>query len=248
MNDKIKTLLINLKNNFLEEIYPSNITCYNCNEELIKTNKYHLCKNCLDKINIIKNCCKKCGEELNEFTAYCLNCKETKRHFDKVYSVATFDNVAKDIVYKFKYGKNKYMSDCIIPFLLDKVDEINLDEIDLIVPVPLSQERLRERGFNQAKILSDKLSKELNIKCEDLLKRVKNTQTQTTLTKLERKQNLINAFIVEDKQKIKNKNILVIDDIITTGATFDEVARILKLKGANKVFGLTFCHTKNNKV
>lgn len=248
MKDKIKTIFTKIKENLIEEIYPSNITCFNCDAELVKPNKYHLCNSCLDKINIIKNCCKKCSEELNDFTEFCLNCKDAKRNFDRVYSVATFDKVAKDIVYKFKYGKNVYMSDCIIPFLLDKVSEINLKEIDLITSIPLSQERLKERGFNQAKILSDKLSKELNIESCDVLKRIKNTPTQTSLTKLERKQNLVNAFIVEDKQKIKDKNILVIDDIITTGATFDEVAKLLKSKGANKVFGLTFCHTKNNKI
>ena len=196
MKDKIKAFLIKAKDKLIEEIYPSNITCYNCNAELAKPNKYHLCKNCLDKINIIENCCKKCGEELNDFTKFCLNCKDAKRHFDTVYSVATFDNVAKDIVYKFKYGKNVYMAECIIPFLLDKISKINLQKIDLIMPVPLSQERLKERGFNQAKILSDKLSKELNIESCDVLKRIKNTPTQTSLTKLERKQNLVNAFIV----------------------------------------------------
>lgn len=248
MKDKIKTIFTRIKENLIEEIYPSNITCFNCDAELVKPNKYHLCNVCLDKINIIKNCCKKCGEELNDFTNYCLNCKDAKRNFDKIYSVATFDGVAKNIIYKFKYGKSEYMADCITPFLLEKLSEVNLKEIDLIMAVPLSQERLKERGFNQAKILSDKLSKELGIKSVNLLRRIKNTSTQTALTKLERKQNLLNAFIVEDKQKIKNKNILVIDDIITTGATFDEVAKVLKTKGANKVFGLTFCHTKNNKV
>ena len=248
MNNKIKEFLLKTKEKFLEEIYPSNITCFNCNAELLKLNKYHLCDKCLSKISIIKNGCKKCDEELNDFTEYCLNCKETKRHFDRVYSVCVYDGVAKEIIYKFKYGKNIYMAETVLPFLIEKFKEIKLDKIDFILPIPLSKERLKERGFNQAEILSKNLGKVFDIESINLLKRVKNTPTQTALSKAERKQNLINAFIVENKQMIKGKNLLIIDDIITTGATFDEVARVLKLKGANKVFGLTFCHTKNSKV
>ena len=89
------------------------------------------------------------------------------------------------------------------------------------------------------------MAKELNIEHNSkILKRIKATSTQTHLNKQERAENLLNAFKVESCKEIKGKTILVVDDIITTGATLDEIARVLKNKGAKAVYGLTFCHTK----
>ena len=250
MLKNFKTKLINIKNLFLENLFPSKFSCFNCGEEISKQdNDFCLCKSCFDKIKPIEFACKKCGEELNSFTDYCLNCKEDKRHFDKVVSVTIFDLVAKNLVHKLKYGNARYLADIIVKFMAKKFKEENFKNIDLILPVPLSEKRKKERGYNQAEELSLRLAKIFNIQhSSNIILRERHTQTQTHLTKQERKQNLLNAFKVENKEKIKDKNLLIIDDVITTGATFDEVAKVLKLNGAKSVYGLTFCHTKNNKV
>ena len=250
MLKNFKTKLKNIKNLFLENLFPSKFSCFNCGDEIDKTsNDFCLCENCFNKIKPIKFACKKCGEELNSFTKYCLNCKEETRHFDKVVSVTIFDDVAKHMVHKLKYGNARYLAEIIAKFMAEKFKEENFKNIDLILPVPLSDKRKKERGYNQAEELSLWLSKSLNIMHEsNVILRLKHTQTQTHLTKQERKQNLLNAFVVADKEKIKGKNLLVVDDVITTGATFDEIARVLKLKGAKSVYGLTFCHTKNKNI
>lgn len=250
MLKNFKTKLKNIKNLFLENLFPSKFSCFNCGEEISnQSNDFCLCKSCFNKIKPIEFACKKCGEKLNSFTDYCLNCKESKRHFDKVVSVTIFDFVAKNLVYKLKYGNARYLADIIVKFMAEKFKEENFKNIDLILPIPLSEKRKKERGYNQAEELSLRLSKILNIQhSSNIILRVKHTQTQTHLTKPQRKQNLLNAFKVENKEEIKNKNLLVIDDVITTGATFDEVAKVLKLNGAKSVYGLTFCHTKNNNV
>lgn len=241
---KIKEFLVKIKENILEEIFPSDVSCYNCNDEIVENNKYHLCANCLNKIEKIKNPCIKCGEELNSFTKYCNNCKETKRYFNKVVSVAVYNGVAKDLVYKFKFGKEEYVADTIFPFMLDLFNETKFKDIDLILCVPLSKERLKTRGFNQSQILAEKLSKETGILFDNnVIVRKINTHTQTNLNKFERRKNLDNVFEVVNNVDIKDKNILIIDDVITTGSTLNEMAKLLKKNKAKKVYGITFCHS-----
>lgn len=241
---KTKEFFIKLKDNILEEIFPSDVSCYNCNDEIVENNKYHLCANCLNKIEKIKNPCIKCGEELNSFTKYCNNCKETKRYFNKVVSVSKYNGVAKDLVYKFKYGKEEYVADTIFPFMLDLFNETKFKDIDLIICVPLSEERLKFRGFNQAQILAQLLAKETGILySNEIIIRAVNTSTQTNLNKIERRKNLNNVFEIVSGVDITNKNILIVDDVITTGSTMNEIAKLLKKNKAKKVYGITFCHS-----
>ena len=244
MNNNFKDKIIKIKDKFLNELFPENYSCYNCGEEILPDNKNHLCKDCLSKIYLIKNPCKRCGVELNSFTNYCHNCKNKQRNFDLAVCSAKYEGVATNLVYKFKYNAEKYISKVILNFMIETIKSAKfLKEVDFIIPVPLSQERLKERGFNQAEILSSLLAKELNIEhCCEAIKRVKATQTQTHLNKLERKENLKNAFAVAEKSKLKGKTVLVVDDIITTGATLDEISLVLKKAGVKKVYGLAFCH------
>lgn len=241
---KVKEFLVKIKDNFLEELFPSNFTCYNCNDEIKDNNKYHICKKCLSGIEIIKNPCVKCGEDLNSFTKYCNNCKTYKRNFDKVVSVSKYDKTAKHLVHKLKYGKVEYIAESIVPFLVDLFNQTKFENIDVITCVPISKERLKDRGFNQAQILAEKLSNKINIIFDgNIIKRIVNTESQTHLTKIERANNLSKAFEVCDNKDLKGKNILIVDDVITTGATMNEIAKLLKNKGANKVYGITFCHS-----
>ena len=114
--------------------------------------------------------------------------------------------------------------------------------VDLVIPVPLHPDRLKERGFNQAELLVEEFET-LNIPIlKDNLIRVKYNSQQSILSKAERIINLSGSFVIQDKKPIKNKNILVVDDIFTTGSTLNEVAKTLIEAGASKVFCLTLCH------
>ena len=118
-------------------------------------------------------------------------------------------------------------------------------QIDAVVPVPLYIKREKKRGFNQATLLSSQFESVLNIPViSNNLVRLKNTPTQTKLTKIERKNNLDKAFKVLDKKEFKGKNVLLIDDVFTTGATTDECSKVLKSVGVKNIYVLTLAHVK----
>ncbi len=117
-------------------------------------------------------------------------------------------------------------------------------DIDLVLSVPLSRERLIERGYNQSSIIAKRVSEEIKIPhCEDAILRVKNTKKQSLLGKFERIENMKNAFLARE-DIIKGKNILLIDDIFTLGVTMNECAGEIMKKGANSVVGATLFKTE----
>jgi competence protein ComFC len=127
----------------------------------------------------------------------------------------------------------------------EKLD-IESIKFDYILFVPLHKKRLRKRGFNQSQKIAKYLGKVVGIAVVDAIGRKKNTKRLYNLTKEERKKELKNVFIMKNiKQNLKNKNILLIDDIFTTGTTVNEISKILKLNGVNKVYVMSFL-TKSN--
>ena len=118
--------------------------------------------------------------------------------------------------------------------------QLPIEHLDFLVPIPLHKSRKREREFNQAEILSQEVAREFNKKVlADVLIRVKPTKTQTELTFQERCQNVKESFSVTKPELIKDSNLLLIDDVLTTGATSNEAAKCLKEAGARKVLLLT---------
>lgn len=112
-----------------------------------------------------------------------------------------------------------------------------LKQVDIIVPIPLFWWKQLWRGYNQALLLAREISEICNIRTADVLTRTKNTKTQTRLDEQERRENVRNAFTLKSSD-VKHKKILLVDDVLTTGATMDECARVLKDAGAEKVYSL----------
>lgn len=129
--------------------------------------------------------------------------------------------------------------------MIEFIKEYNLpiDFIDFIIPIPLHKTRLREREFNQAQILSDYIALKFNKKViPDNLRRSRYTKTQTELEENDRFLNVKDSFVIDKSSDIKGKNILLVDDVLTTAATSSEAAYALKSAGANIVFVLTLAH------
>ncbi len=150
------------------------------------------------------------------------------------------------MIYNFKY--KPYLADLKHSLIELFYESIIQQEIfqkayatkPFLVPIPLHGKRLRKRGYNHAKLLAEGLSERLNLKAFNVLKRIKDTKSQFGLKLKERKKNIKNAFSVSSNYSITQlPNIFLVDDILTTGSTLLEGARILKKNGAKKVWGLT---------
>lgn len=238
-----------LFNKFLDEVYPEKLTCANCQEEVLLENRF-LCDKCNRGLIKIDYSCLKCGDKIFKPNNYCDYCKNKNWYFDKAISCFEYSGVAKSLIYKLKYNNKKFIAKILAKPLADKFLNSGFDKIDIVTCVPTTTKRLKQRGYNQAEALAtefcniiNKNEKVLN-KNFSLVKRVKDVSTQINLTKEQRKQNLLNAFeFAGNKEFVKGKNILIIDDVFTTGATVEELSKVFKINKANKVYVLTVCHT-----
>lgn len=207
-----------------------------------------ICENCIRCMIFINGkTCFKCGKSLDEKykSSYCPDCKGKEKNYDYAFSCFEYIGIGKQIIHKLKYNNKTELAEVISRFLYNKIKDENL-EIDVIIPVPLNEEKLKKRGFNQSKLISQQLGKRLNIPVYPLLTRIRYTHEQFKLNRLEREKNVEDAFSIRMMyNKISHKNILLVDDVYTTGSTVNECSRILKLNGARKIYVITAA-TGNN--
>lgn len=168
----------------------------------------------------------------------CANCQEKTPYYKKLVASCIYNDFFAQLIIKFKFLDQTYLtsnlSNLLYPKLLDFIAEI-----DFIIAVPLHKKRLKKRKYNQALLLAKNISKKSKIKLiPNLLLRIKEGKNQIGLNKKARIKNVANAFIINQKYQklIMGKNILIIDDVVTTGATIDNCSKILKESGANNVF------------
>ncbi len=156
-------------------------------------------------------------------------------------SVGTFDDYYQRLIHRFKYGKKIPLGRRLAQRLGDAVArEKEFAGCDLIVPVPLHRARYRERGFDQSEILAEGVSEVANIPlARRILKRKKNTKDQTYLNAQQRAENVRDAFSISQPEIAKNKKLILVDDVTTTGATLNECARMLQDSGAKSIFSAT---------
>ena len=237
-------------NKVLEKLYPNDITCFLCGEE-VKEDENGLCDRCAKEIQWNNQYCVTCGSPCKTMAIYCMHCQNGERNFTLARSPFVYcDRIALSIQ-NLKYNGKKYLANRFALLMKEPLEKLIEEgvQIDLIVYVPLFKKRQKGRGFNQSELLAKELSKLTNIPLSrNNLIRVKDTITQTNLTFKERQSNLDKAFEIVDKSEFKNKNILLIDDVLTTGATADNCSKILKKAKAKNVYVLTFATTDGEHV
>lgn len=177
----------------------------------------------------------------------CSKCLVKKPNYDKVITIFRYNYIIKKIISDLKYQDKFYIAKKIAKILAPKINNIIAND-DILVPVPLHFKKLQERRFNQSLLICLELMNLLNNKpklVRDLIFRVKNTKIQAKLRGQERLSNVKKAFIVNKKYRnlIKDKTIFLLDDIITTGATVENCAKILKKKGAKRVVVISLAKT-----
>jgi competence protein ComFC len=181
---------------------------------------------------------------MDNMSDYCQDCKEYKPHYAAARSVLVYEGNAQKLIRDYKYGAKKYLSEPLGQLMSDYFSNLNW-KTDLIVPAPMSRERLKERGFNQSLLLAQAVAKNHNIPLkDDILIKIKNTPYQARLTRKERFEQVKGAFVAQENADLKNKKILLIDDVMTTGATCDELSRILLKHKAREVYVLVLAQPR----
>lgn len=220
----------------LELLYPT--TCIFCGEIC----KEGICDRCRKSVMIIKEPrCKKCGKPIRyEEEEFCYDCRHKNFHYEQGKSLWIHRNPVNQSIYNFKYKNRRVYGEIYAKELVKEFGKlICLWKIDLIIPVPLHRKKLRKRGFNQAEILAKEIGKLTGIPVNTkVILRKKYTEPQKQFGQKERRKNLADAFEAACKH-INAKNILIIDDIYTTGSTIDSIAKILLETGAEKAYFMT---------
>jgi competence protein ComFC len=230
-----------LLNTLLELFYPSN--CVGCGQPQDSgTLLCGICKATAPRIR--PPFCRRCSRPFEgvidgEFS--CPNCEDRALAFDCVVSIYQAKGVLRDLIHRFKYGGHFHLRRVLTEFLLEAMQDSRLQAapLDCLVPVPLHPTRLRERGFNQADALAEALSKRARIQVLRCIERRLYTNTQTRFDRLERIQNLRNAFALRKNGNVRGKHLILLDDVLTTGSTLHECALVLRAAGAESVRAVT---------
>jgi competence protein ComFC len=205
----------------------------------------YLCRDCQAHApRIVAPFCQKCAEPFSgaisdAFT--CSNCANQNLHFDAAVAGYRARGVVRRLIHEFKYHRRVYLRHLIGDWLAAVLTDPRIDpaRFDVIVPVPLHPAKRRERGFNQAALLARSLSRRTGVPLRDMLERVRFTRTQTAFDRAERMENLHNAFRLRRRRDVRGLRVLLVDDVLTTGSTLSECARVLKEAGASCVYAAT---------
>jgi len=242
-----------IEESFLSLFLPAD--CKICSKPLKSLNCSFICEECWNKVKWLEPpYCSICSKPfspsetspINSFSI-CAECKKNSLYFKKVFVPTLYEGVMKKIIHIFKYqGKRgvirgikkimeTYFSQNHLPF----------SHLHLVVPIPLYRNKLKERGFNQAELLARIIAEYFNIKLsKSNLEKIKPTQSQTKLSASKRIKNMKGVFVVKNKEEFWGKDILLVDDIYTTGATLKEAAKILKKARAKEIYAFTLARAK----
>lgn len=231
MKEIVKKYLKEIK----DYIFP--IFCLGCDQE-----GEWLCQSCMDKLDFGGVwSCPVCHHYTGDGRR-CVNCLK-KLYLSREVAIVLYqeESLVGNLITVFKY---QFASDAKSAFaeLVNRFWFNNADKLsgfDLIVPVPLHRRRLAERGFNQAQIISIILSAKLKVGVDEVLVRSRATRQQAKLSKVERQENVRDAFLLKKDSTVAGKKILLVDDVFTTGSTMQECAKVLLLSGAEEVSGFT---------
>lgn len=219
--------------------YPQ--VCQLCREQRATADEGYVCARCWQGIRFIKPpYCDRCGLPYGgDITTRfeCTNCRAMELYFRFARSAVVAEGMGLEVIHRYKYQRALWFE----PFLADLLvraakPEVNCQDWDLIVPVPLHPAKRREREFNQAERLATRLGKVLQLPVSSkTLRRIEPTRTQTQLTREQRATNVRNAFALRDGIDVEGLRIIVVDDVLTTGATTNACAKVLRQHGAAEV-------------
>jgi ComF family protein len=220
--------------------------CRICNRPLTKITRIPVCADCLSspKPLLAAYFCRSCHTPFsNAFpldqNGLCTLCAGGMRGFDRAYSFGFYEGPLRKLIHLFKYSGIKPLAKRLAGLLLNALPEDDAEQFDVVVPMPLHWRRRWQRGFNQSELLARLVAAGRGLPMLNAVKRIRATAMQAGLTNSNRRKNVAGAFRVASKRQIAGKRILLIDDVMTTGATASVCASVLKRAGARSVTLLT---------
>lgn len=228
----------------LHLIFPSD--CAVCRTPLRHEGIPFICQACWATLSLLSGpCCPQCGQPFSSPVALahspthtCGACRQHPPAFTKAWSLFAYQSPIKEALALLKYHGKVTLAHPLSQLFIQHLPV--LPPVNVIMPVPLHAQRLREREFNQSALLANPLSQHLGLPLVlGQLIRIRQTVPQTSLTKKERLTNLRRAFSVTQPEKIRGKTILLVDDVMTTGTTIHECAKTLLRAGSGQVYAIT---------
>jgi competence protein ComFC len=220
-------------------LYPE--ICQLCREARATPAEGYVCGDCRAKVRFIQEpFCQRCGRpyEGDITTQFeCANCLEMEWHFQSARSAVVARDPVLEVIHRYKYQRALWFEPFLAELLIRAaVPVLDQQKPSMIVPVPLHPTKQREREFNQADRLARRLGLAMRIPVNKrLLRRVVPTRTQTQLSRQERLANVHNAFAMRGGRRLNGERIVLVDDVLTTGATTSACARVLRAAGAGEV-------------
>lgn len=195
----------------------------------------------------VDGCCRRCGFDVHRLDGefLCEDCRIHRPAYDRAASVLRFEGDAKKLLVGFKFKGNLWLRDDFADWLEAAArSRFRTDEIDFIVPVPMKFFRKIDRGYNQCDVLASALAGRLGKPAAiGALKRSGSPKRQSSLSEDERRENVKDTFAVRSPSSVAGRTVMVVDDVMTTGSTLSECARVLKAAGAARVWCLALTHS-----
>lgn len=221
-------------NSIMGFVYPPQ--CVVC-DKLHEGNKFFLCDKCERAVDFYNDpYCFKCKNVIVSGDGKCSRCRGGGC-ISKIWACSAYDDFIRPLIHSFKYAgvlpAGKYLSEKLADLMADRLLE---RDFDMIVPIPLHPLRERRRGFNQSIFISEWLSEKLEMPVDaDALIRIRRTKDQTGLNRQKRKENMRGAFRANREMIFRDKRVILVDDVTTSGATASEAAEVLKNAGVSEV-------------
>ncbi len=228
----------NLFKTVFDIFYP--ISCGGCNAATGSV----LCDACIDTFRPVEEekACPVCGRPVGK-PVLCGACMEEKRAFRRGYFGYYFEGRLREAIHSFKFNGRIDVGEYLVRLLRERFGTIT-ENVDCVVPIPVTEKRLTERGFNQSFIIAEEIAKMTNKElCPSVLTKTKNTKDQYALSRKERKRNISGVFAIKNGQQISGKRVLLVDDLFTTGYTAQEATRLLVKSSAKEVVFFALART-----
>ena len=244
MKSALQSFLQNL-NHLLELILPAQ--CLLCR---LPSNNKLICAHCQKALSEERTCCLRCGLDLSKSQHFCGNCLKQNHRFTQLHALANYQKPYSTLLKKFKYNKQlingELLAELLTTSITRNIATEQRAEVDYLLAVPLHKQKHQQRGFNQSQLLAQRISKQLQIPLINAVKRQKQTRAQENLSLKKRESNLKNAFAILPKQrsKLPGSYIVIIDDVVTTGATVNSLCQILLQAGVRRIDVWCICRTE----